>query len=40
VVEPAAFKRGSVHTAAGATTTILRIDDVISGIDVTVSDAP
>jgi chaperonin GroEL (HSP60 family) len=40
VVEPAAFKRGSVHTAAGVTTTILRIDDVISGIDVTVSDAP
>jgi len=40
VVEPAAFKRGSVHTAAGAATTILRIDDVISGIDVTVSEAP
>lgn len=40
VAEPAAFKRGSVHTAAGAATTILRIDDVISGIDVTVSDAP
>jgi chaperonin GroEL (HSP60 family) len=40
VVEPAAFKRGSVYTAAGAATTILRIDDVITGIDVTVSDAP
>ncbi|MDR9430639.1 MAG: TCP-1/cpn60 chaperonin family protein [Natronomonas sp.] len=40
VVEPVAFKRGSVHTAAGATTTLLRIDDVITGIDVTVSDAP
>lgn len=39
VVEPAAFKRGSVHTAAGAATTILRIDDVITGIDVTVSEA-
>ncbi|RMB25184.1 TCP-1/cpn60 chaperonin family protein [Haloplanus aerogenes] len=40
VVEPAAFKRGSIHTAAGAATTILRIDDVISGIDVTVSESP
>lgn len=40
IVEPAAIKRGSVHTAVGATTTILRIDDVITGIDVTVSQAP
>lgn len=40
VVEPASFKRGSVHTAAGASTTILRIDDVITGIDVTVSESP
>jgi chaperonin GroEL (HSP60 family) len=40
VVEPAAFKRGSVHTAAGAATTLLRIDDVITEIDVMVSDAP
>jgi len=40
VVEPAAFKRGSVYTAAGAATTILRIDDVITGIDVTVSESP
>ena len=40
VVEPAAFKRGSVYTAAGAATTVLRIDDVITGIDVTVSESP
>lgn len=40
VVEPAAFKRGSIHTAAGAATTVLRIDDVITGIDVTVSESP
>lgn len=39
VVEPAECKRGSVHTAAGAATTILRIDDVITGIDVTVSES-
>ncbi|MFB6101477.1 MAG: TCP-1/cpn60 chaperonin family protein [Haloplanus sp.] len=40
VVEPAEFKRHSFQTAAGAATTILRIDDVITGIDVTVSDEP
>lgn len=40
VVEPAAFKRGSVYTAAGAATTVLRIDDVITGIDVTVRESP
>lgn len=40
IVEPAVIKRGSVHTAAGTITTVLRIDDIITGIDVTVSQAP